>query len=85
MIVFTPAYAGYAGTKCQRRATRVCPSLSEVEDVPLRTFSKLAFYWSASATTKLIILESIRKLTGALMGGKAAAGATKLDRTMTWR
>jgi len=32
----------------------VCPRLFWVEDVPLRTFSKLAFYWSASAITKQI-------------------------------
>ena len=32
----------------------VRPRLFLVEDVPLRSFPKLAFYWSASATTKLI-------------------------------
>ena len=47
---------------------RVCPSLSEVEDVPLKHFPKLAFYWSASATTKLI-LESLRKLTARSWAG----------------
>jgi hypothetical protein len=46
----------------------VCPRLSVEEDVPLRTFSKLAFYWSASATTKLI-LESLRKLTARSWAG----------------
>ena len=46
----------------------VCPSLSVVEDVPLRTFSKLAFYWSASATTKQIW--KAYEINGAFMGGK---------------
>jgi hypothetical protein len=56
----------------------------EEEDVPLKGFPKLAFYWSASATAKLI-LESLRKLTARSWREAAVSGATKLDRTMTWR
>ena len=50
----------------QKPQPEVCPAF--FCGVPLRSFPKLAFYWSASATTKLI-LESLRKLTARSWAG----------------
>ena len=79
----------YSGLKTPLRSTQkflrrgVCPSLSEVEDVPLKALCKTRILLVGFGYNETN-LESVRKLTAVHGREAAASGATKHDQTMTW-